>query len=87
LGKIDGKNAIVTGSARGIGKAIAVRLAKDGANIVVVDVNLEAAEETAKEIAKMGVKTLARKVNVTDFSEVDALIKESRKNGVRWTCS
>lgn len=79
MGNIDGKNAIVTGSARGIGKAIAVRLAKGGANIVVVDVNLEAAEETAKEIAAMGVKTLARKVNVTDYSEVDALLKEVQK--------
>lgn len=75
MGKVDGKNAIVTGSARGIGKAIATRLAKDGANLVIVDVNLESAQETANELAKMGVKTMAKKVNVTDYSEVEALIK------------
>ncbi len=79
MGKVNGKNAVVTGSARGIGKAIAERLAKGGANVVIVDVNLEAAEETAKELAKMGVKTMAKKVNVTEFGEVEALLKEVAK--------
>lgn len=79
MGRLDGKNAIVTGSARGIGKAIAEKLASEGANIVVVDVNLEAAEETAKELASNGVKTLAKKVNVVSFDEVNSLFTEVKK--------
>jgi 3-oxoacyl-[acyl-carrier protein] reductase len=80
MGKIDGKNAIVTGSARGIGKAIALKLANEGANVVIVDVNLEAAEETAKEIQALGRKSMALKVNVVDFAEVEALIQKTKEN-------
>jgi 3-oxoacyl-[acyl-carrier protein] reductase len=79
MGKIDGKNAIVTGSARGIGKAIALKLANEGANVVIVDVNLEAAEETAKEIQALGRKSMALKVNVVDYAEVEALIQKTKE--------
>ncbi|MBQ7793360.1 MAG: SDR family NAD(P)-dependent oxidoreductase, partial [Clostridia bacterium] len=53
---LKGKTAIVTGSARGIGKAIALKLAGEGANIVVNDIpGSETAEETAAEIRALGV--------------------------------
>lgn len=73
------KNAIVTGSARGIGKAIAVKLAENGANVVIVDVNIEAAEETAKEIEAMGVKSMAMKVNVVNYNEVEEMVAKTKE--------
>ena len=79
MGRIDGKNAIVTGSARGIGKSIALKLASEGANVVIVDVNMEAAEETSKEIQKMGRKSFALNVNVVNFSEVEAMISKTKE--------
>lgn len=73
------KNAIVTGSARGIGKAIAVKLAENGANVVIVDVNIEAAEETAKEIEALGVKSMAMKVNVVNYNEVEEMVAKTKE--------
>lgn len=71
------KTAIVTGSARGIGKAIATKLANDGYNIVIIDAcPIENSEETAKEIAALGVKTKAYKCNVTSSEEVNAVVEE-----------
>ncbi len=72
------KTAIVTGSAQGIGKAIALTLAKQGANVVVSDVNLEEAQKTSKEIEALGVKSVAIKCNVADAAEVDALVKQAQ---------
>ncbi len=73
------KNAIVTGSAQGIGKSIALALAKAGANIVVSDVNIEEAEKTAKEIEALGRKALAVKCNVADANEVTELVKKTQE--------
>ncbi|MGC8764657.1 MAG: 3-oxoacyl-[acyl-carrier-protein] reductase [Brevinematia bacterium] len=78
MGKLNNKNAIVTGSARGIGKAIAIKLAEEGANVVIVDVNYESAVETSEEIKKMGVKSFAMKVDVTKYEEVDAMIQKTK---------
>jgi 3-oxoacyl-[acyl-carrier protein] reductase len=72
------KTAIVTGSAQGIGKAIALALAKQGANVVVSDVNLEEAQKTSKEIEALGVKSIAVKCNVADAAEVDTLVKQAQ---------
>lgn len=73
------KNAIVTGSAQGIGKSIALTLAKAGANIVVSDVNIEEAEKTAKEIEALGVKAVAVKCNVADANDVAELVKKAQE--------
>jgi len=62
--KLTGKVALVTGAAQGIGKAVALLLARNGADIVVSDINLEKAEETAREIESVGPKAMAIKVNV-----------------------
>lgn len=70
------KVALVTGAAQGIGKSIAVALAKAGANIVVSDINLELASQTAKEIESLGVKTLAIKTNVADLTDVENSVAE-----------
>jgi 3-oxoacyl-[acyl-carrier protein] reductase len=74
--KLKGKVALVTGSAQGIGKSIAESLAKEGADIVISDINEEAAKATAVEVAKLGVKTLAVKMNVADSASVATGIEE-----------
>ncbi len=75
--ELKNRTAIVTGAAQGIGKAIALRLARAGANVVVSDVNLEAAEATAQEIEGLGVRSLAVKCNVADAGEVAELVKKT----------
>ena len=73
------KNAVVTGSARGIGKDIAITLAQAGINVLVSDVLLEEAEKTAEEIRKLGVESFAVKCDVSSFDDVEsmmALMKE-----------
>jgi len=74
--RLDGKNAIVTGAAQGLGKAMAQALAEAGANIVIADINLDLAEVTAREISNIGVKTRALKVDVTNPEDVNFMAKE-----------
>lgn len=69
------RTAVVTGSARGIGKAIARKLAESGINVVISDIMEEAAAETAKELESFGVKTLALKSDVSNADDVAQLIK------------
>jgi len=66
--------ALVTGAAQGIGKAVALLLARNGADIVVSDINLEKAEETANEINLIGRKALAVKVDVANWNDVERLV-------------
>jgi 3-oxoacyl-[acyl-carrier protein] reductase len=68
--ELKGKVAVVTGGAQGIGKAIAQVLAENGADVVVADVDLEKAQETAKELSESGSKAVALKLNVAQFDEV-----------------
>jgi len=68
--------AIVTGGARGIGKAICEVLAQAGASIVVLDINSEQANTTANEIKKnFGVETLSVEVNVAELLQVEKMVK------------
>ncbi len=75
-----GQVVLVTGSARGIGKAIAESFAGRGAAVVVADVNLEQAKEASVEIAKTGAKSMAVKLDVSKSGEVitafEQIIKE-----------
>jgi len=70
--------AIVTGSARGIGRAIALRLADAGANIVVSDI--DDAEPVANEIRAKGRQSLAVKANVTSATDVEKLVEATVSN-------
>jgi len=69
--RLKDKVALVTGGARGIGQAIAMTFAKEGADIVVADVNLEVAQKTASEIESLGRKALALEMDVTDYQKVE----------------
>ncbi len=80
MGLLDGKTALITGAARGIGKAIALKFAKEGANIAFTDLVInEAAQETEKEIAALGVKAKGYASNAADFSETEAVVAEVHK--------
>jgi 3-oxoacyl-[acyl-carrier protein] reductase len=72
---LSGKVAIVTGSARGIGREIALRLAEAGANIVISDI--ADAEPVAEEIKKMGRQSLAVMTDVTSASDVAGLVEKA----------
>ena len=65
------KVALITGSASGIGKEIAVEYARQGAKVVIADLALEAAKATAEEIVKEGGTAMAVAMNVTDETQVD----------------
>jgi len=69
--RLKGKIALITGGARGIGRAIALTFAREGADIVVADVNLEVAGKTASEIEAMGRGALALEMDVTDYQKVE----------------
>jgi len=72
--KLKGKVALVTGAAQGIGKAVALLLAQSGADVVVSDINLEKAEETAREIESTGVRAMAVKVDVANLGDVERTV-------------
>src|SRR5512139_2844959 len=73
---LNGKTALVTGAAQGIGREIALALAQDGADVAICDVNLEAAQKTAADIEAKGRKSLALKANVADSGEVTAMVDQ-----------
>ncbi len=78
MGLLSGKTAIVTGAARGIGKAIALRFAEEGANIAFTDLVID--EEhgglaTEREIAALGVKVKGYSGNASEFANTEELVK------------
>ena len=77
---LKGQTAIITGASRGIGKATALRLAKEGANVVIVYTsNTESAEKTAEECRKAGVTAIAVKCDVSDAAECAEMFDEAKK--------
>ena len=71
---LSGKSAIVTGSGSGIGRQIATTLAAHGASVTIADINLSSAEETARRIIESGGAAQAVETNVSNSSQVDALM-------------
>jgi 3-oxoacyl-[acyl-carrier protein] reductase len=74
---LKGKVAVVTGASRGIGKAIALKMAQEGADVIVTATSLEGAQLIADEIVHMGGKAMAIKVNVAVASEVEELFTKA----------
>ena len=79
--KLKGKNALITGSSRGIGKSIALALAKEGCNIVINDITpaMEEAEKTVDEIKALGVNAEAFAADVSDYESVEKMVTEIQK--------
>jgi 3-oxoacyl-[acyl-carrier protein] reductase len=73
---LDGKTALITGAGRGIGKEIAMELARAGADVALCDIDIEGAKEAAEEIRQLGRKALAFQVDVTDSDAVNNMVKE-----------
>ncbi len=74
---LDNKVAIVTGGGRGIGRAVALRLAREGACVVVADMNAATAAGVAEEIAEAGGASLALQVDVTRKADAERMVQET----------
>lgn len=77
MGRLDRKAALVTGSARGIGRAIALGLAREGADIMLADINAERLGQTRNEIMACGVKAEALPTDVTSEEQIETLFKKT----------
>jgi NAD(P)-dependent dehydrogenase (short-subunit alcohol dehydrogenase family) len=74
MGQLNGKVAIITGAASGVGKAAAILFAREGANVVLADLNTTGGEETAHAASQSGSRCLFQKTDVSSEAEVLALI-------------
>lgn len=77
MGKLEGKHAFITGSAAGIGRAISLKLAEDGATLVLADKDLSGLEETLDEVRRFSPESVALRMDVTDQTEVHKVVTES----------
>jgi NAD(P)-dependent dehydrogenase (short-subunit alcohol dehydrogenase family) len=79
--RLEGKSALITGSARGIGRAFAEAYIREGATVAIADINLERADQTASEL---GASAYALKMDVTDQASIDAAIAavEAKTGGI-----
>ncbi|MFC1872546.1 SDR family NAD(P)-dependent oxidoreductase [Chloroflexota bacterium] len=72
-GRFAGKSAIVTGGGQGIGRAISLSFAREGADVVVTDINLDVAKAVASEIMSMGRRALAIEADVSEYNKVNLM--------------
>jgi D-sorbitol dehydrogenase (acceptor) len=79
--RLEGKSALITGAARGIGRAFAEAYAREGATVAIGDINVEAAEKSAAEI---GLRAYAVKLDVTDQASIDRAVQavEAKAGGI-----
>lgn len=76
MGRVEDKVAIITGAARGLGKADALMLASEGADIAIWDINLDGAQQVAMEIRDLGRKALAMRVDITNRAKVEEAVQK-----------
>jgi 3-oxoacyl-[acyl-carrier protein] reductase len=74
-----GQVALITGAGRGIGKAIALAFAREGANIAFAEIDSESARGTAKEIARLGRKVVFREVDIGDCAEAQRWVADAAR--------
>jgi NAD(P)-dependent dehydrogenase (short-subunit alcohol dehydrogenase family) len=75
--QLQGQVALITGAGRGIGKAIALRFAREGADIAIIDLNQEWAQATGEEIAQLGRKVFVKTADVSDCEHIQATVREA----------
>lgn len=75
--QLQGQVALITGSGRGIGKGIALRFAREGADIAVVDINGEWAQATGEETRRLGRRVFVKTADVSDYDQVQAVVQEA----------
>jgi len=75
--RLDQRVAVITGAAKGIGRAVALRLAEEGAFIVLVDVDAEGLASTAEEVRALGSRALPMEADATDEASVQHVIDEA----------
>jgi 3-oxoacyl-[acyl-carrier protein] reductase len=75
--RLNNKTAIVTGARRGMGRAIALAMAREGANVVVSDISQEDCQKVVDEIEKLGRKGLALKCDVSSSNDVENMVKKT----------
>jgi NAD(P)-dependent dehydrogenase (short-subunit alcohol dehydrogenase family) len=73
--KLEGKTALITGAGSGMGRAIAILFAEEGADVAVSDVNFEGLESTVESVTRRGHKVIAIKADVSEPGEVDAMVE------------
>jgi 3-oxoacyl-[acyl-carrier protein] reductase len=78
--ELKGQVVMITGGARGIGKAIAAKFAAMGADLIIADVSLESGDETAKELSQKGIRATAVKLDVSKSVEVAQVFEEAVKD-------
>jgi len=83
---LDGKFALVTGSGQGLGKWIALGFAHAGADVAVADINMKAAEETAKEIEESKRKAFPVKVDISEIESIEEMVQKTLQNFGRIDC-
>src|SRR5260370_10424774 len=72
-----GKTIIITGAASGIGRAAALIFAREGANVVCVDINADGTQQTAERVIAQGGKALALRTDVTSRKDVNEMIRRT----------
>src|SRR6266850_1894162 len=77
MARLDEKVALVTGAGRGIGRAMAVRLAQEGAHVVAADMDRRFAEETAAQVTELGRKSLALQADVSRRTDIERMVQRS----------
>lgn len=78
---LEGKNALITGAARGIGKALAIKFAQEGANIAFTDLVIdENGKQTEEEIASYGVKAKGYASNAANFAETEEVVNKVKED-------
>jgi 3-oxoacyl-[acyl-carrier protein] reductase len=77
--QLENQTAVVTGAGRGIGRAISLKLAAHGADVVAVDLKTEFVQETVEEVRKLGRKAWAVAANVSDAASVEAAVEQIQK--------
>lgn len=87
MGIVDGKVALVTGAAAGIGRATALRFAAEGAKVMVSDIDVEGGARTAEMIGEAGGQAAFQKADVSEQAEIDALIDKTVEAFGRLDCA